>query len=536
MVKDKIQKLIKEITGKEAELEHPAKPEFGDYSTNVALKEKINPKELVEKLKDNPLFEKVEIAGPGFINFTLSKECLQRELAEIIKQGENYGDLKIGKNKKVQVEFISANPTGPLTVANARGGPFGDALANVLEKAGYQAEKAYYINDYGAQVLALGHSVLKDAKAKYRGKYINELNERLKEKTPAKVGRKAVKIIMEEMIKKTVERMGIKYDEWVWESEFHKAGKVDQILNSWKEKGLIYHRDKAWWFCSSKYSDDKDRPVIKSDGARTYLAGDIAHHDYKFNQKKFDKVINIWGADHHGDVKRLKAAAEVLGHKGKLEIILLQFVTLLEKGARQKMSKRAGKFVTMDELLDKVGVDAAKFFFLQKSPDTHLNFDIALAKEQSKKNPVYYVQYAYARICSVIARSERSERRSNLKKIREIALSPPARIALRSMAGGAAPCNDKHSFLTHPAELNLIRELVRFPEIIEQTAKDYQVQRLTYYSLKLAEQFHQFYEQCRVIDEKNKELTEERIRLIKATKIVLKNVLDLMGIGAPKKM
>jgi len=516
MVKDEIKKLLKEITGKGAELERPAEPKFGDYSTNVALKiaqtEGKDPKKTADDLikkfqvsgfKFQDMFEKVKTAGPGFINFFLSSKCLQDELKEIIKQKKSYGNLKIGKGKKVQVEFISANPTGPLTVGNARGGPFGDVLANVLNKAGFKAEKAYYVNDYGAQILALGHSVMKDSKAKYQGEYIDELNQRLKEKSPAKTGRKAVKIIIEEMIKKTTDRMGIKYDEWTLESELYKLGRVDQILNSWKEKGLIYQKEKAWWFCSSKYGDDKDRPVIKSDGARTYLAGDIAHHDYKFNEKKFDQVINVWGADHHGDVKRLEAAVDVLGHKGKLEIILLQFVTLFDKGGKKKMSKRTGNFVTMDELLDQVGVDAARFFFLQKSPDTHLNFDIALAKEQSKKNPIYYVQYAYARICSILNKTKTSKPNFEL--------------------------------LTHPAELKLIKELSKFPEIIEDTAKDYQVQRLPYYALELASQFHRFYEQCRVID-KNKELSRARIGLIKAAQIVLENVLGVMGISAPKKM
>jgi arginyl-tRNA synthetase len=505
MIKAKIKKLIKDIVKKEVHLEHPTNTEFGDYSTNVALQAKIEPEKIVDKLKDNPLFEKVEKAGPGFINFTLSKKALQEELAEVIKQQDDYGQLDIGQNKKVQVEFISANPTGPLTVANARGGPFGDVLANLLKKAGFRVAKAYYTNDAGQQILALGHSVLKDKE--YKGKYIDELHKKIKEKDPFKAGQIAARHIVKDLIQKTTDKLGIKYDEWIFESDLHQSGRVDKILKYLREKGLIYQKDNAQWFKSSKFGDERDRVVIKKDGNKTYLTGDIALHQYKFEEKKFEQVINIWGADHHGDMPGLMAGIEAIGHKGKLEIILLQFVTVLDKGKKQKMSKRAGLYVEMDELLDKVGPDAVRFFFLQKSADTHLNFDLALAKEQSAKNPVYYVQYAHARICSI----------------------------LRKAADKGLSAAKKLENLNHPAELNLIRQLIRFPEIIEETASDYQVQRLPYYSLELATIFHQFYEQCRVLDE-NKELTQARINLIKASRIVLRNVLNLMGIQVPEKM
>jgi arginyl-tRNA synthetase len=507
MIKAKIKKLIKDIVKKEVHLEHPTNTEFGDYSTNVALQAKIEPEKIVDKLKDNPLFEKVEKAGPGFINFTLSKKALQEELAEVIKQQDDYGQLDIGQNKKVQVEFISANPTGPLTVANARGGPFGDVLANLLKKAGFRVAKAYYTNDAGQQILALGHSVLKDKETEYKGKYIDELHKKIKEKDPFKAGQIAARHIVKDLIQKTTDKLGIKYDEWIFESDLHQSGRVDKILKYLREKGLIYQKDNAQWFKSSKFGDERDRVVIKKDGNKTYLTGDIALHQYKFEEKKFEQVINIWGADHHGDMPGLMAGIEAIGHKGKLEIILLQFVTVLDKGKKQKMSKRAGLYVEMDELLDKVGPDAVRFFFLQKSADTHLNFDLALAKEQSAKNPVYYVQYAHARICSI----------------------------LRKAADKGLSAAKKLENLNHPAELNLIRQLIRFPEIIEETASDYQVQRLPYYSLELATIFHQFYEQCRVLDE-NKELTQARINLIKASRIVLRNVLNLMGIQVPEKM
>jgi arginyl-tRNA synthetase len=516
MLRKKIEKLIKEIVKKEVHLEHPTNSEFGDYSTNIALQTKTDPAKIIGSLKNNPLFDKVEKAGPGFINFFLSEKALQEELAEIIKQGDSYGQLDIGQNKKVQVEFISANPTGPLTVANARGGPYGDVLANILKKAGFQTEKAYYVNDYGQQISSLGHSVLKDEQAKYKGEYIDELAKKIKEKDPFKVGQLAAKHIVKDSIQKTTDKLGIKYDEWIFESDLHQSGRVDKVLKYLTEKGLIEQKEDAQWFKSSKFGDQRDRVVVKKDGGKTYLAGDIALHQYKFEDKGFDRVINIWGADHHGDIPGLIAAVEAIGHKDKLEIILLQFVTILEKGAQKKMSKRAGFYVGMDELLDKVGSDAVRFFFLQKSPDTHLNFDLALAQEQSAKNPVYYVQYAHARIHSILAKAK-------------------ARFDIESsdIAKGKVALERSNLGLS---ELSLIRQLIKFPEIIEETSRDYQVQRLPYYSLELANSFHKFYEQCRVLDEQNKELSRARLGLIKATQIVLRNVLKLMGIQAPEKM
>lgn len=507
MIKDKIEKLLEQITGQKAYLEHPTNLSYGDYSTNLALKLKLDSKEIVEKLKNNPIFEKVSVAGPGFINFTLSKEYLQQEVKAIITQGEKYGNLDIGKGKKIQVEFISANPTGPLTVGNARGGPYGDTLANVLEKAGFKTEKEYYINDCGMQIIALGNSVLKNDQAKYKGKYIDDLSKKIKEQDPFKAGQLSAKMIIKDLISKTTDRLGIKYGEWVFESDLYSSGKVDKAFEYLKEKDLIFEKDDAKWFKSSSFGDQRDRVVVKSNGWKTYLMGDIAYHRYKFEDKKFDKVINIWGADHHGDIPGLQAGVEAIGHKGKLEIVLLQFVTILEQGEKKKMSKRAGFYVEMDELLKKTGKDAVRFFFLQKSANTHLNFDMSLAKEQSSKNPVYYVQYAHARMSSIL-------RKAADKKV-------------------SAGKDFKH--LTTPAELSLVRQLIKFPEIVEETARDYQVQRLPSYALELANTFHRFYEQCRVLDD-DQELASDRVGLIKATQIILKNVLSLMGIDAPNRM
>jgi len=511
-------------------IEKPPKENYGDYSSNIVYQlskiAKINPLELSKGIsarifnypKGRQLFRMISGDSPGFINFFISKEYLQKQIGEILKQGEKFGNLKIGKNKKLQVEFISANPTGPLTVGNARGGFFGDVLGNVLEKAGFRIEKAYYINDYGMQILTLGHSVLKDSEApkesfqlptgqaKYKGVYIDTLAKRIQEKDSYKAGEKAAKIIIKEMIKKTTDRMGIKYDEWISETKLHQISFIKKILEILKKKNLLYQKEGAVWFKASKFGDERDRVLVKKDGWKTYLAGDIALHYYKFEKEKFNKVINIWGADHAGDVPGLQAGVSAIDHKGKLDIILLQFVTLFEKKEKLKMSKRLGIYVTMDELLDKVGTDVARFFFLQKSADTHLNFDLDLAKEQSEKNPVFYIQYAHARICSIL-------RKATSYKLQAIS----------------------YKLLNHPSELALIKQLIRLLEIIKDTAKDYQVQRIPQYALDLAASFHQFYRDCKVLTE-SRPLYEARLALISATKIVLKNTLDLMGISAPEKM
>lgn len=525
-IKNSIEELQKEKIGEikfdvpEIRVEHPEEKIHGDYSTNVAMliakQINKNPLEIAENLKSEILnfkssyFDKVEIAGPGFINFFISKEYLQKKVGEILKQKDKFGQLKIGHNKKVQIEFISANPTGPLTIGNARGGPFGDVLGNVLKRAGFRVEKEYYINDYGMQILTLGHSVLKDSEAQYKGDYIDYLNKKIKEKNPYRAGESAAKIIIEEMIKKTISRMGIKYNEWFSENSLHKSGKVDEALEVLNKKGLIYEKEGAKWFRSSKYGDERDRVVVKADGLKTYLAGDIAYHRYKFEKKEFDKVIDVWGADHYGDVPGLMAGVEALGHKDKLEIILHQFITLIEKGEKKKMSKRKGIYVTMDELLNLIGLDIVRFFFLQKSINTHLNFDLDLARQQSEKNPVYYVQYAHARICSIL-------RKLKIK-------NEKLKITIKNL-----------KLLNHPNELVLIKQLIRLPEIIEDTAKDYQVQRIPQYVIDLATSFHQFYRDCQVLTE-DKNLSEARLGLILATKIVLKNTLNLMGISAPEKM
>ncbi len=519
VVQEAVKKEWPKIRLDEVLVEVPENNKYGDYSSNIAMQlarqvkeeplkiAEILQKEMLNtKYKIQDTFEKIELSEPGFINFFVSKEYLQNQVKEILRQKEKFGHLKIGKNKKINIEFISANPTGPLTIGNARGGVFGDVLGNVFRVAGYKAEKEYYINDFGNQIIALGHSVLKDKETVYKGDYINKLHKKVKEKDVFKAGQKTAKIILEEMIKKTVKRMGIQYDNWFWESQLHKKKEVDKTIDLLKKKNLVYEKDDAFWFKSRKFQDNRDRVLIKKDGSKTYLAGDIAYHRDKIEKRRFDKVINVWGADHAGDVAGLKAGVEALGYKNKVEIVLHQFITILKKGERQRMSKRKGIYFTMDELIEEVGKNVIRFFFLQKTINTHLNFDLDLAKEESEKNPVYYVQYAYARICSIIRKSEKSQ----------------------------IP-NPKFNLLEHPSELKLIKQLVRFPEVVADVSKDYQVQKLPQYALDLAAIFHQFYQDCRVISD-NKNLSQSRLALITATKIIFKNSFDLMGISALRKM
>ena len=492
----------------------PKEASFGDYSVSIAMEmgkaEGKNPIEIAEKIKEgihSKYFEKIEVIKPGFINFFVSKEVIAKETNEALKRGRNFGMLA-SKKEKIQVEFISANPTGPLTVGNGRGGPFGDVLANTLKSAGYKVKKAYYVNDHGKQIESLGHSVLKDEEAKYSGEYIDKLNKKLKGKDAYKVGKQAAKIILQDMIKKTVKNLNIKFDEWFSETNLYNNKEVDKVIDLLRKEGLLYEQEGATWFNSMSFGDERDRVIIKSDGEKTYLAGDIAYHKYKFEKKKFNKVINIWGADHFGDVPGLMAGVEAMGHKGKLEVVLLQFVTVMKDGKTVRMSKRLGTAVTMDDLLDELSPDVIRFFFLMKSANTHLSFDLDLAKEQSEKNPVFYVQYAYARMSSILKNSK------NLIRIRKI---------------------KNAELLKHEREIELMKEILKLPEIIEDTSIDYEVHRIPQYAIDLATAFHKFYSECHVLTD-DKKLKDARLGLVAAARVALRNTLDLLGVSAPEKM
>jgi len=498
-------------------IDYPRDKSHGDYSSNIAMvlarilkKPPIEVADILagelKKSQKGNILEKIEAVQPGFVNFYISKKYLQNQVGKIIKEKDKFGDLKIGKGQKVQVEFISANPTGPLTLGNGRGGFCGDVLAKVLAKAGFKVQREYYINDTGEQIRKLGHSVLGDQEAVYKGGYIEELRKKIKANNPQKTGEKAAKIILEETIKPTIKKMGIKFDKWFSEKSLYKNGAVDKVIKELTKKGLTYKSEKAVWFKSKGLGDDKDRVLIRADGIKTYFASDIAYLKNKI-KRGFSTLIMFLGADHYGYVARMKAVAGALGfEKENLEMIVMQMVRLFENGKEVKMSKRAGTYVTLDELLDEAGLDVARFFFLTRSADTHFNFDLNLAKEQSAKNPVFYVQYAYTRIASIIRKTPNSKSQ-----------------------------NLNFNLLNHATELGIIKQLVKFPEVVEDTAGDYQIQRLPQYAVDLADAFHKFYENCRVITEDEK-LTKARLSLVLATKIVLKNTFDLMGISAPEKM
>lgn len=510
-MKEEIKKIIGKAVENEAKnfsVEIPSDKNHGDYSTNIALILKKNPNEIAEKIKSD-LFKKIEVKN-GFINFFISEDYFKKQLKVILKEKNKFGNLKIGKGKKINVEFVSANPTGLLTLGNGRGGFGGDVLANVLEKAGYKVTREYYINDTGAQIKKLGHSVLGDAEAVYKGEYIDDLRNKItrhkEHLDPEKVGEKSAKIILEKMIKPSLKKMGVRFDVWFSEKDLYKKGEIDKAITELSKMGFTYESEGALWFKSKDIGDDKDRVLIRADGIKTYFASDIAYLKNKF-QRGFGKLVMFLGADHYGYVPRLKAASFAFGFKkDSIDDIVMQLVRLFEKGKEVRMSKRTGIYVTIDELIDEVGLDVARFFFLMISPNTHMNFNLDLAKEKSEKNPVFKVQYAYARICSI------------LRKAGKLSIKSP-----------------NFKLLVEPSELELIKELAKFPEIIEDTAKDYQTQRLPQYAMSLTDAFHKFYENCRVISDA-KGLTKARLALVIAAKIVLKNTLDLMGVSAPEKM
>jgi arginyl-tRNA synthetase len=503
----------------EVSVDYPKVENFGDYSTNVAMvlgrMLNKNPMEIAETLKlglkdlKKPsleeAFEKIEVVAPGYINFFLSQKYLQDKVTEINKQKEKFGDSEMGKGEKIHLDFVSANPTGPVHLGNGRGGPSGDSLANVLVKNGYKPWREYYVNDYGNQIKVLGHSILKDSEAQYSGGYIDELRERIKSEDPFEVGQEATKVIIEEIIKPSMEKLGIYFDNYFSEKSLHDSGETEKVFQEFFEKNLFYENEGAVWFRAEKFGDEKDRVVKKTSGEVTYFGGDIAYHKNKF-ARGFNKVIDIWGADHHGDVKRVLGAIEALDYGGKAEIILTQFVRVIQDGKEVKMSKRKGTYVSIDDLVEEVGKDAVRFFFLMYSPDTHMTFDLDLAKERSEKNPVFYVQYAHARISSILRKAESANVKADL------------------------------SLLIHEKELSLIKELNKFPELIEEIAQNYEVHRLPHYAIKLADKFHSFYNACKVLDKENPELSSARLNLINAVKIVLAETLRLIGVSAPEKM
>jgi arginyl-tRNA synthetase len=521
-------------------LEVPREKAHGDFAANIAMlmakEAKMNPRAIaqliVEKFdSEGTWVEKIEIAGPGFINFYLSSHWLYQVLPLVEEQDEDYGSSDVGLGTKVQVEFVSANPTGLLHMGNARGAALGDTLANLLKKAGYSVTKEFYINDAGNQIenfgkslearylQQLGHDVpfpeegyhgediidtVKDIIAREGRIYLEMDSEERR--------RRLIEIALNEKItaiKNALENFGVQYDVWFSESTLHESGAVNQVIEELKEKDLIYEQEGALWFRSSRFvPDDKDEVVIRSNGTPTYFAADIAYHKNKFD-RGFDWVINIWGADHHGHVARMKGAMEAVGYNpDNLTVILMQLVRLFRGGDIVRMSKRTGQYVTLTELVEEVGKDAARYFFVMRNPDSHLEFDLDLAKQESSENPVYYVQYAHARICSILRATGEKQ---------------PSGVDCRL------------DLLKEPAELELIRKIADLPDEIAHAAKALEPHRIARYAHDLASSFHTFYNSCRVLTD-DQDLQDARLVLVNATRITLRNVLILLGVSAPERM
>lgn len=506
------------------------KKEFGHYSTNVALrlaKEKgKNPldvaKEITEEIKKKTpkgLFEKIEVAPPGFINFWLSPNTLHKELLAIHNEKTEYGFKNLGKKKKVQVEFVSANPTGPLTLANGRGGFLGDVLSNLLSDFGYDVEREYYVNDSGNQVLTLGKSILaaagfiNDEETFYKGEYVKEWAESHAEEIKKSnqlagpLGKKAADFFLK-LIKKDLEKAGIKFTRFTSEkNNIYTKDYHQQALKLFNKNHFTYEsEDGALWLKTTEFDDDKDRVLIKSDKSPTYFLADAGHY-LESKKRGYDEKILILGPDHYGYVKRIQAVASILKFK-KSEVIVTQAVRLIKDGKEVKMSKRKGEFVTFIELIDEVGADVARFFFLSVSPNSHMDFDLALAKERSTKNPVYYVQYAYVRCLGILAKARGKSK----------ALSPKTL-----------------DMLNTKEDLELISVLSRFGEVAEEGVRKLEVHHLTRYAMELARAFHNFYEKEHIVGEEKK-IAEARLALVYGSKIIFENLFDLLGISKPKKM
>jgi arginyl-tRNA synthetase len=523
------------------EIEKPRRADLGDFSTNLALilqgKIGIKPRELaenlVEELKIEPLFKKIEIAGPGFINFWINPEVYRENLKEILKEGERYGAIDLGQGKRVHIEFVSANPTGPLHIGHGRGAAYGDALARILKFSGFEVFKEYYINDRGTQMNILGASVYLRAKELsgekiffptdyYQGDYIRDiakealrlypdLLERSEEEAISLCRELAIKIILED-IKSDLENFRVFYDNWYSERALYEKGLLNEVLEVLREKGDLYEMDGALWFKSSLYGDEKDRVIRKASGEWTYFASDIAYHYEKFVKRGFDLAINLWGADHHGYVARLKGALKAFGiEENKLQVLLIQMVNLIEDGKLKSMSTRKGEYVELKELVREVGVDAVRFIFLSRSHDSPLEFDVELAKKQSMENPVYYVQYAHARICSL--KEKAKERGLKIEEILEADLSK----------------------LGEDEEIEILKRLSEFSDVVEMSALGLSPYKIVYYLLDLAASFHEYYNKYKIISE-DKELSFARLALSEGCRIVIKNGLDLLGVNSPEKM
>lgn len=532
--------LVEEAALPDVMLETPKNKDNGDYATNIAMQltklAKKPPRTIAEAILEKldtsaTAIESIEIAGPGFMNIRLKKDYLGEIVKTVLEQGENYGRSNSGEGEKVQVEFVSANPTGDLHLGHARGASLGDSLSNVLDFAGYAVEREYYINDAGNQV----HNLAKSVEARYfqalgmdmempedgyQGPDIIEIGKQLAEQ----YGDQYVNVPEEERytffrqygldfelekLKKDLADFRVMFDSWFSETSLYGNGKIDVALEKLRANGHVYEEDGATWFRSTTFGDDKDRVLIKNDGTYTYLTPDIAYHEDKLN-RGFDKLINIWGADHHGYIPRMKAAIEALGYdRDTLEVSVAQMVQLYKDGEKFKMSKRTGKAVTLRELVEDVGLDAVRYFFAMRSGDSQMDFDLDLAISQSNENPVYYAQYAHARISSILRQAGETGLSASVENV---------------------------SLLQAEKELELLKKIGDFPKVISDAARMRTPHRVATYIQELAAAFHSFYNAEKVLDPDNRELSEARLALITATRTTIANALKLIGVSAPERM
>lgn len=525
-------------------IEKPANKDNGDYSTNVAMAGarafKKAPKMIAEAIAkcielDGTVFEKVEIAGPGFMNFFLSQKFYCDILKDVFACGENYGKSDYGKGKKILVEFVSANPTGPMHIGNARGGAIGDCLASVLDWAGYSVNREFYVNDAGNQIEKFatslevrylqhfdstvelpedayhGQDIVDHAEnfiAEYGDKYVNAQSS---ERRKALVDYALPKNIAG--LEKDLGRYRITYDKWFRESTLHNDGSVQKVIDALKEKGVTYEQDGALWFKASEYGNDKDIVLVRANGLPTYIVPDIAYHYNKLVTRGYDKAIDVLGADHHGYVPRMKAALTALGlDASRLDCVIMQMVRLVRDGETIKLSKRSGKAITLNTLIDEVPLDAARFFFNLREPNSHFDFDLELAAKQSSENPVYYVQYAHARICSIIKKAQEQG------------------VELRT------PNDDELALLNSKEEKDLIRHLSALTDEIVASAKAYDPAKITHYVIELATLFHKFYNAQRVMLDDNEPLMQARLYLCSAVKNTIYNILTMLKITTPEVM
>jgi arginyl-tRNA synthetase len=522
------------------EIEVPREESFGDLSTPIAMglarSLKKAPRKIAEdivsRLKVSSIFEKIEIAGPGFINVTFTKAYLFSSLQQLLRAEKSFLRENIGEGKKVLIEFVSANPTGPLHIGHARGAAAGNALCNLLQESGFSVDREYYVNDAGRQVKLLGLSVyaryqyllgneVPFPEDGYRGQYIDDEASALLAETGEKYKGIPFETCGDEitswtyarmllLIRRDLERFGVKeFDAWVSEKEIFARGEVRKAIEALKQKRFIYEHDNALWFRSTDFGDDKDRVVIKSDGEYTYFASDIAYHKNKLD-RGYDVIIDIWGADHHGYIPRIESVMQAFGYDiSKFKVILVQMVNLLKHGEPFQMSKRAGTFVTLGDIMDLVGADTTKFIFLTRKADSHLDFDLDVVTATSAENPVYYVQYANARISSILSNAREK--------------------------GLEAGQDSDLSFLSEPAELSLIKKLLAYPLVLENAARSLEPHRITFYLQELAGMFHTYYHNHRVIGE-DPALTGARLSLCEGIRIVLGDALGILGVSAPEKM